>query len=161
MATPPQVAAAAAAGPPSAPTIAAATTGASGEATAAAASPSAGTPAPTAIPHRDKAFFDEMLVEQYIAKDWIQADALHASLDNINNIHRLQHAAATEYRKLQQEYRQWFPPSRIYGEGYRGKKKNHTNQNAPARLVYPENKPRRGGRQSAAFKASKKDIARQ
>ncbi|KLP02132.1 transcription factor snf5p [Fusarium fujikuroi] len=66
-----------------------------------------------------------------------------------------------EYRQVRTEYRQWFPPSRLYGEGYNGFANGYTENQGPSRIIYPSQKPRPGQRTTPPLKYKRKDMLKQ
>lgn len=67
-----------------------------------------------------------------------------------------------DYKALRGEYRQWFPPSKIFGEGYNGYGNGFTESGQPSRIVYPKEKHRPGKRGTPALpKFSRKDMQQQ
>ncbi len=146
------------AAPPSAPGAGAAS---SSSQDAATPSPDEGAPAATSLPHRDKDAYTQFLISRSQTRDFSQMAALDAQFKKGREAYFYQAHKAKEYRSIRHEYRQWFPPSRLYGEGYAGFGNGHTETAGPPRYVYPGSKPRPGKRQTPAVKFSKKDVAMQ
>lgn len=115
----------------------------------------------TALTHRGrtKAEFDDILLEQYVNRDLIHTSALVEA--NRKQQQMLKHMREQEddYKKVKQQYRQFFPPSRLYGQGYNGYGNGHTD--ASTRVVYPGGKPRLGHRKAPRLKTKRKDVAAQ
>jgi SWI/SNF-related matrix-associated actin-dependent regulator of chromatin subfamily B protein 1 len=66
---------------------------------------------------------------------------------------------ADDYKKVRSEYRQWFPPSRLYGQGYSGYGNGHTD--GPPKLVYPNAKPRLGHKKTTRLRIKRKELQQQ
>lgn len=145
---------------PSAPTSAA-DNGAGDEDVLKAPSSRDTTPA-TTIPIRDKESFDKYLLETVITKDKIATAALSDQQRRTQDEFNRRNAEVKEYKLLNTEYRHFFPPSRIYGEGYKGYGNGTTETNGPPRIVYPKDKPRPGKRLTPSLpKPSRKDMREQ
>lgn len=111
------------------------------------------------IPVRTKESFDKLMVERYTTRDSIAAAALGDEQQN-KYLHDLR-SRTHEYRLARSDYRQWFPPTRLYGEGYNGFANGYTENHAPSRLIYPNQKPRPGRRTTPAWKCKRKDMLKQ
>lgn len=111
------------------------------------------------IPVRTKESFDKLMIERYTTRDSIAAAALGEEHRN-KYPHEIRNRTH-EYRLARSDYRQWFPPSRLYGEGYNGFANGYTENHAPSRLVYPNQKPRPGRRATPAWKCKRKDLLKQ
>ncbi len=108
---------------------------------------------------RTKSDFDRIVLEQYVNRELIHTAAI---LDDQNNRKKdYTHIVreTDDYRKVRTDYRQWFPPSRLYGEGFNGYGNGHTD--GPSRLLYPVNKPRPGNRKTQRLRIKRKELAQQ
>lgn len=116
------------------------------------------------MPVRTKESFSRLMVERYTSRDALAAAALGQQLQQTRKSSQETREKIQEYRMLRNEYRPWFPPSRLYGEGYNGFANGYTeNQAHPpsSRIVYPSQKPRPGRRITPALKYTRKDMLKQ
>ncbi|GKU13376.1 hypothetical protein FLAG1_00052 [Fusarium langsethiae] len=116
---------------------------------------------PSDIPVRTKESFDKLMVERFITRDAIAAAALGGQLDQTRKIMSDTRDKIQEYRQVRTDYRQWFPPSRLYGEGYNGFGNGYTENQGPSRIVYPSQKSRPGQRTTPPLKYKRKDMLKQ
>ena len=138
------------------PTATAATASSADERTASHASP------PAQIPTRTKESFNKLMVERYTMRDSIAAAALGDQLNQTRRSTQEMRERIHEYRMIRSDYKHWFPPSRLYGDGYNGFGNGHTENHQPtSRVVYPSQKPRPGRRTTPAFKYARKDMLKQ
>ncbi|KHN95093.1 transcription factor Snf5p [Metarhizium album ARSEF 1941] len=122
---------------------------------------SRGSPA-AEIPVRTKESFSKLMVERYTMRDAIASAALGEQLNQTRQSSQEMREKIHEYRMVRNEYKPWFPPSRLYGEGYNGYGNGHTdNQQPTSRIVYPSQKPRPGRRTTPPFKYPRKDMLKQ
>ncbi|KND94777.1 SWI/SNF chromatin-remodeling complex subunit snf5 [Tolypocladium ophioglossoides CBS 100239] len=124
----------------------------------------AATAAAADMPVRTKESFDRLMVDRYTTRDSIAAAALCHQLQQTRVTSQEMREKVTEYRLLRGEYKSWFPPSRLYGDGYNGFANGYTeNQMQPpsSRIVYPSQKPRPGRRTTPALKYARKDMLKQ
>ncbi|KAI1335749.1 hypothetical protein F5Y15DRAFT_397023 [Xylariaceae sp. FL0016] len=114
------------------------------------------------IPIRDKETFQQYLIQQTVERDMLNAAALY---QNDNSRANSQNAKLSkyisDYKLVRNEYRPWFTPARLYGEGYNGYGNGRTELGAPSRLVYPSQKPRPGKKQTPPLKWKRKDMKQQ
>ncbi|TPX13784.1 uncharacterized protein E0L32_005728 [Thyridium curvatum] len=120
-----------------------------------AASPS---PAQMAMPIRDKESYNRLEIDRFITRDWLHSAALDNSQDLMKKIFHHQLAKSKEYMAVRRDYKQWFPTTRLYGEGYQGYGNGFTETGGPSRIVYPQMKPRPGRRATQPVKYSRKDM---
>ncbi|PNY26456.1 SWI/SNF chromatin-remodeling complex subunit snf5 [Tolypocladium capitatum] len=116
------------------------------------------------MPVRTKESFDRLMVDRYTTRDSIAAAALCHQLQQTRVSSQEMREKIHEYRTLRGEFKPWFPPSRLYGDGYNGFANGHTeNQMQPpaSRIVYPSQKPRPGRRTTPALKYTRKDMLKQ
>ena len=117
---------------------------------------------PQSVPIRDKESFSRLLINQAIDRDNIHSVALNADKNRLNTHNRHIFKEIADYKLVRGEYRHWFPPSRLYGEGYSGYGNGRTDLiNQPGRLVYPSQKPRPGKRTTPPLKWKRKDMKQQ
>lgn len=114
-----------------------------------------------ALPHRQRpgAPFEKVLLDQYLTRSWSHTASLvqsqrqeKKSFDEIYN-------KKLDYQDIRQGYRQWFPPSRLYGEGYNGYGNGHTD--GPPGVLYPISKPRLGRKRTPPLRIKRKDMKEQ
>ncbi|KAL7902377.1 hypothetical protein HDV63DRAFT_361561 [Trichoderma sp. SZMC 28014] len=118
-------------------------------------------PGAAEIPVRTKESFDRLMVERYTMRDSIAASALSQQLNQTMKSSHEMREMINEYRNVRNGYQQWFPPSRLYGEGYNGYANGYTESHGPSRVVYPSQKPRPGHRTTPPLKYSRKDMLKQ
>lgn len=139
-----------------------------GPATAAASATAADdkdlTPSASDMPVRTKESFSRLMVERYTSRDALAAAALGQQLQQTRRWSQETREKIQESRMLRNEYNAWFPPSRLYGEGYNGFANGYTeNMTQPptSRIVYPSQKPRPGRRSTPVLKYARKDMLKQ
>lgn len=115
----------------------------------------------TSIPVRTKESFQKILLERYIARDAAAAAGLYeatlkAKADTAYKLDRTK-----EFGRVKGEYRPFFPPSKLYGEGYQGFGNGFTENNNHSCIVYPVQKPRPGRRTVQPLRWKKKDMLKQ
>ncbi|KAK6079293.1 snf5/smarcb1/ini1 [Seiridium cupressi] len=115
----------------------------------------------TSLPVRDKDSFKEVLINQYVARDHLHAAAIVDDQSRLNNHNKDSYKKIADYKLVRNDYRPWFTPSRLYGEGYSGYANGRTEIGGPARLLYPQQKPRPGKRTTPALKWKRKDMKQQ
>lgn len=126
------------------------------------AHPDAHPDASTDVPIRTKDSFNKLMVERYTMRDSIAAAALQQQLEQTRKHTGRTRDRIFDYKTLRNEYRQWFPPSKLYGEGYSGYSNGYTELNHPtSRIVYPSQKPRPGRKATPALKYKRKDMLKQ
>lgn len=108
---------------------------------------------------RSKSEFEKILLEQYVNRDLIHTAAAEKDQQNRKETHTKLRNEIDDYRKVRQEYRQWFPPSRLYGQGYNSYGNGFTD--GPPKLVYPNAKPRLGHRKTARLRIKRKELVQQ
>ncbi|KAI8950864.1 hypothetical protein F4801DRAFT_547109 [Xylaria longipes] len=113
------------------------------------------------LPIREKAAYERLLIERAITRDHINAAALIETHNNVNKHNNTAYSKIGDYKLLRGEYRPWFPPSRLYGEGYSGYGNGRTESGQASRLMYPLQKPRPGKRQTPPLKWKRKDMKQQ
>ncbi|RWA12081.1 hypothetical protein EKO27_g3033 [Xylaria grammica] len=113
------------------------------------------------LPLRDKATYEKKLIEKAISHDHVNAAALIESHKKQNKHNTTTYSKIGDYKLLRADYRQWFPSSKLYGEGYSGFGNGQTEIGPVARLMYPTQKPRPGKRQTPALKWKRKDMMQQ
>ncbi|KAJ1335158.1 SMARC subfamily B member 1 [Microdochium nivale] len=112
------------------------------------------------LPVRDKESFNQILIERYMQRDQVHSAAMISTM-NGNEHNKHQYKMISDYKAIRNDLRPWFPPAKLYGEGYSGWGNGRTETGGPARLVYPQQKPRPGKRQTPALKWKRKDMKQQ
>ncbi|KAN0095885.1 SNF5 domain containing protein [Hyaloscypha variabilis] len=108
---------------------------------------------------RTKEDFDKILLDKYVNRDLIHTSAILDDVANRTKNYKHMRNEADDYKKVRSEYRQWFPPSRLYGQGYNGYGNGHTD--GPPKLVYPNAKPRLGHKKTSRLRIKRKDLQAQ
>ena len=109
---------------------------------------------------RTKEDFDRILLDQYVNRDLVHTAAMLQDYDFRTKQYKHMTAETADYRKVRTDYRQFFPPSRLYGKGYDGYGNGHTDQQQ-TKLVYPGGKPRPGHRKTARLRIKRKELTAQ
>ncbi|KAI0907501.1 SNF5-domain-containing protein [Ustulina deusta] len=102
-----------------------------------------------------------MLIERAITRDNINAAAVIEFQKKIAKRNTSSYSKVGDYKLLRADYRPWFPPSKLYGEGYSGYGNGRTEIGPVSRLMYPLQKPRPGKRQTPPLKWKRKDMKQQ
>lgn len=121
-------------------------------------SATAPTPAVT-IPHRQKATFDKLLLDRYVTRDWLHTVALNEQNAREKALIERKAGELEDYKNIRGQYRQWFPPSRLYGEGYNGYGNGYTD--AGKGVLYPAVKSRLGRKRTPLLRIKRKDMNQQ
>lgn len=112
------------------------------------------------LPHRQRPPLKDILLDQYVTRDLLHTAALVDQQEKVRDLSISQsHHWAEFYKSIRGEYRQWFPPSRLYGDGYNGYGNGHTDSKPG--LLYPTQKPRLGHKKTAPLKIKRKDMKQQ
>lgn len=115
----------------------------------------------TSIPVRTKESFQKLLLERYIARDAAAAAGLYEANMKIKGETSYKLERTREFGRVRGEYRPFFPPSKLYGEGYQGFGNNFTENNNHSCIVYPVQKVRPGRRTVQPLRWKKKDMLKQ
>ncbi|KAI5863105.1 SNF5-domain-containing protein [Durotheca rogersii] len=115
----------------------------------------------SALPGRDKDAFKQILIGQAVARDHIHSAAMFSDKDRQNDHNKYQYKMINDYKLLRNEYRVWFTPSRLFGEGYNGYGNGTTEIGGPSRVTYPHLRPRPGQRKAPRLKWKRKDMKQQ
>lgn len=113
------------------------------------------------IPVRTKESFQKLMIDRYTTRDALAAAVLNDQQKHTTEKMTRMRDKLHDYKSLRQEYRQWFPPGRLYGDGYNGFGNGYTENHAPSRIVYPQQKMRPGRKQTPALKYKRKDMLKQ
>lgn len=116
------------------------------------------------MPLRTKESFNRLLVERYTSRDALAAAALGQQIQQTRMTSQEARDRIHEYRLIRNDYKAWFPPSRLFGQGYNGFANGYTeNHSQPptSRIIYPSQKPRPGRRTTPALKYARKDMLKQ
>ena len=108
---------------------------------------------------RTKEGFKKILLEQYVNRDLAHTATLLDATAHTKQWYTHMRGEIEDYRKVRNEYRPWFPPSRLYGQGYAGYGNGHTD--GTTKVVYPSAKPRLGHRKTARLRIKRKELAQQ
>lgn len=114
------------------------------------------------LPHREKQPLRPAIAEEYAARDMLHWAAVVESKRAQEELYARKVAEVQDYKDIRTQYRKWFPPSRLYGEGYNGYGNGHTDmiqQQAP--ILYPAAKPRPGERKTPLLRVKRKDMKQQ
>ena len=116
-------------------------------------------PSTSTLTHRQrtKEDFSKILLDQYVNRDLVHTAAMLQDFENRKKQYVHMTAETADYKKVRTDYRQFFPPSRLYGQGYNGYGNGHTDVQ-PTRLVYPGGKPRPGHRKTARLRIKRKEL---
>ncbi|KAH6654016.1 hypothetical protein BKA67DRAFT_516936 [Truncatella angustata] len=115
----------------------------------------------TRLPLRDKDSFDQVRINQYITRDHLHAAAIVEDQRRLNDHNKDTFKMIQDYKMVRNEGRHAFPPSRLYGEGYNGYGNGRTELGGPARLLYPQQKPRLGKQTTPPLKWKRRDMKQQ
>lgn len=123
--------------------------------------------APAEPVERTKDSFTKIMVERFTSRDAVAAAALADQLNYTRISTNYQRGKIGEYHRIRTEYHPFFPPSRLYGQGYQGYGNGVTepesiNGHPPvAHIIYPTHKPRPGKRTTPILKYARKDMLKQ
>ncbi|KAI1261150.1 hypothetical protein F5Y18DRAFT_402757 [Xylariaceae sp. FL1019] len=112
------------------------------------------------IPIRDKAAYEKIAIDRAIQRDQVNAASLIHSNKLQTDHNTNAYKAMGDYKSLRTDLRPYFPPAKLYGEGYAGFGNGRT-ENPQARLVYPSQKPRPNKQQTMPLKWKRKDMKAQ
>ena len=105
---------------------------------------------------RTKEDFSKILLDQYVNRDLVHTAAMLQDFENRKKQYARMTAETQDYKKVRTDYRQFFPPSRLYGLGYNGYGNGHTD--GQTKLVYPGGKPRPGHRKTPRLRIKRKEL---
>jgi SWI/SNF-related matrix-associated actin-dependent regulator of chromatin subfamily B member 1 len=108
---------------------------------------------------RTKSDFNKILLEQYVNRDLLHTSAILDDQTRRGETYMHMRNEVEDYRKVRTDYRQFFPPSRLYGQGYNGYGNGHTD--GMVRLIYPGAKPRLGHRKTTRLRIKRKEMLQQ
>ncbi|CAI4219210.1 unnamed protein product [Parascedosporium putredinis] len=114
-----------------------------------------------AIPVRTKESFQKLMLERYMARDSAAAAGLYEETQKKKAETAYKLERTRDFARVRNEYRQWFPPGKLYGEGYQGFGNGFTENNNHSIILYPVQKPRAGKRTVQPLKWKRKDMAQQ
>ncbi|OTA99182.1 hypothetical protein M426DRAFT_325378 [Hypoxylon sp. CI-4A] len=110
---------------------------------------------------RDKDVFTQILIGQAVARDHIHSAAMVSDKDRQNEHNKYQFKMINDYKLLRNDFRTWFTPSRLYGEGYSGYGNGRTELGQQSRLLYPANKWQLSKRKAPPLRWKRKDMKQQ
>ncbi|RFU23717.1 hypothetical protein B7463_g12622, partial [Scytalidium lignicola] len=115
----------------------------------------------TVLTHRQRTQedFQKVLLDRYVTRDLIYSAALLEEEKKRQETLSRGRLEAEDYKKVRNEYRQWFPPSRLYGQGYNGYGNGTTD--GQTKVVYPSAKPRLGHKKTSRLRIKRKEMAQQ
>jgi SWI/SNF-related matrix-associated actin-dependent regulator of chromatin subfamily B protein 1 len=118
-------------------------------------------PPPAVLTHRQrsKSDFNKILLEQYVNRDLLHTSAILDDQTRRGETYVRMRNEVEDFRKVRTDYRQFFPPSRLYGQGYNGYGNGHTD--GMVRLIYPSAKPRLGHKKTARLRIKRKEMIQQ
>ncbi|TVY48883.1 SWI/SNF chromatin-remodeling complex subunit [Lachnellula occidentalis] len=108
---------------------------------------------------RTKADFEKYVLDQYVNRDLVHTASIVADQHSRAKQYTHMKSEIDDYRKTRTDFRQWFPLSRLYGEGYNGYGNGHTD--GQTKVVYPGAKPRLGHRKTRQLRVKRRDMAQQ
>jgi SWI/SNF-related matrix-associated actin-dependent regulator of chromatin subfamily B protein 1 len=112
------------------------------------------------LPHRRKAPQRPAVAEKYAARDLLHSAALIKVQQNEKETFNRKLGEVQDYTDIRTQYRKWFPPSRLYGEGYNGFGNGHTDEPVPS-VLYPVSKIRAGNKRTPMLRVKRKDLNQQ
>jgi SWI/SNF-related matrix-associated actin-dependent regulator of chromatin subfamily B member 1 len=135
----------------------------SAPATAADDKSKSGSPHPAShdLPIRDKDSLDKVVLERFIYRDNVFSSLMVEAQKKDREFFWQQRDKIEDYKKVRTEWRGAFPPSSLYGEGYRGYGNGFTEYGGPAKIVYPMQRQKPGKKQAPPLKYTKKDMTKQ
>ncbi|KAL8294224.1 hypothetical protein RB597_008023 [Gaeumannomyces tritici] len=112
------------------------------------------------LPTRTRDSLNVLLLDQYTARDSLHQAALVRQRETAKGAYERAQDRLLDFHDVRKQYNTF--PARLYGEGYNGFGNGYTHTgNAGPRIVYPQDKPRPGKRQTPGFKCSRKDMRQQ
>lgn len=111
-------------------------------------------------PHRQKTGPRPAIAEKYAVRDLLHSAALIKNQQDEKETYTRKLGEVQDYKDLRTQYRKWFPPSRLYGEGYNGYGNGHTDEPMPS-VLYPVSKIRAGRRRTPMLRIKRKDMNQQ
>lgn len=112
------------------------------------------------LPHRQKPAPRPAIAEQYAVRDLLHSAAVIRSQQDEKERFTRKLGEVQDYKDIRTQYRKWFPPSRLHGEGYNGYGNGHTDEPVPS-VLYPVSKIRAGRRRTPMLRVKRKDMAQQ
>lgn len=110
---------------------------------------------------RTKESFNKLMIERYTSRDAVAAAALVEQMQKARLSAHEMRERINDYRNIRTNFQPWFPPAKLYGDGYQGFGNGYTENHGPARIIYPGQKPRPGQRTTPSFKCPRKDMLKQ
>ncbi|KAL2064430.1 hypothetical protein VTL71DRAFT_4924 [Oculimacula yallundae] len=108
---------------------------------------------------RTKADYEKIRLESYIHHELLHTAAILDTQENLVKNYTTLREQAEDYKKVREEYRQYFTPSKLFGPGYGGYGNGRTD--GPAHVLYPHQKPRLGYKKAPKLRLKRKDVATQ
>jgi SWI/SNF-related matrix-associated actin-dependent regulator of chromatin subfamily B protein 1 len=101
--------------------------------------------------------YQKIQLEDIIHKDLIHSALILEAQELRKKSYVRTREETDDYRKVRGEYRNFFPPSRLYGYGYSGYGNGNTDT-GPTRIIYTANKQRAGNRKAPKLRIKRKDM---
>ena len=120
----------------------------------------------TSLPTRERTKDDlkKILLERYVTGDLLHSAAIYDVQKSRSDHYKRILDETEDYKRVKQDYRPSFPPSRLYGQGYNGYGNGFTDT-PHTRLVYPYQKPKLGNKRqlkkAPKLHIKRKDLAKQ
>ncbi|CZT03498.1 related to transcription factor snf5p [Rhynchosporium agropyri] len=108
---------------------------------------------------RTKEDFEKIQLEKYLHHDLVHTAAMLESQETLVKNYTLMREQAEDYKKVREDYRQYFTASRLFGPGYSGYGNGRTD--GPPHVLYPHQKPRLGHKKAPKLRLKRKDVALQ
>ncbi|ROT35907.1 SNF5-domain-containing protein [Sodiomyces alkalinus F11] len=118
------------------------------------------------LPVRSKESFQTILLERYMMRDFENQAAIEDAQSRMADTMAYLNAKIDDYNVIRHSHRHFFPPSVLYGDGYRACSNSFIpidpRMKPPGpQIVYPQQKPRAGKRRSPRLTWKKKDMKKQ
>lgn len=97
-------------------------------------------------------------------REHLEGAAVHQRSKQMSDLTARMRDTLTDYKAIRTDYRAWFTPSKLFGEGYNGYGNGYTEpppQVPTSRVIYPAQKPRPGRRITPPLKYKRKDMLKQ
>ncbi|EPE28778.1 hypothetical protein GLAREA_09899 [Glarea lozoyensis ATCC 20868] len=108
---------------------------------------------------RTKEDKEKFVLEQMVHRDTLHFEAIVSDQNSRQITYNRRRDEIDDYRNVRGQYRQFFPPRKLYGEGYAGYGNGYTD--GPTKLIYPNAKPRLGHRKTPKLRIKRKELAQQ
>lgn len=110
---------------------------------------------------RTKSDFQKIQLEEIRNRDIVHAALMYEAQNDRAKAYKRMNAEIADYQSLRTKpYSDFFPASRLYGQGYDGYGNGRTDIRG-SHLVYPHQKPRLGHKKAPRLRLKRKDVAQQ